>query len=484
MLILTISSVFAAWTISAQVHSTDLQVNKYALIRKRLQRFIVPGVKSGEGLPFSSITPEGEEWVLHAGEATLMLGNYIAMLALEYEWNRRNGLDTQQQLNALYQSLFAINRLDIGAEQNEASHFIPRLDGFLIREDFPQGFFAAHSQQLNRRSKHFLYENSIPPSTKNKEEFTRGYDHRAHKYISHDHYLRILWGLQLIAKYIPVNIESHANSFQDGEKSICIEALRISDRIYNYFESVNWIIKRPDGVPVHRGSQVYIFKRELRRAHARVKKALSYERTIKGASFSKRRFHYGLLEKGILGMRNKNAWLNSRLQLESQNISGNYFKIDTRATQFGYETFIIPYGVLMHDWQIQAQDRERLKSKMLYYLKMMPCSGPYHLSTGLSSYGWATPDRTERPLEDTYFGIFRLGHFNGLDFLIIYNMYRLMFGEIDWYAVDIGDPCKRCDGNFSRVRALEWEQVGNRLEVSEKIYDSKLLNALTSECDQ
>jgi len=81
------------------------------------------------------------------GDATIHLGYYLATLATEYELLRREGKDCQPTLNELYYAISAVNRLDDYGEfyLSQAVSGINR-NGFLIRDDvypiFKQNWLA------------------------------------------------------------------------------------------------------------------------------------------------------------------------------------------------------------------------------------------------------------------------------------------------------------------------------------------------------
>lgn len=459
------------------VFSEDL-FTKYLLYKERFSgHFLIPGTSPGCSIPFSTRRIEGKEHLLRSGESTLKLGNYIALLGTEYRMFKEKGFPPEQTLEELYYALFAINRLDLASEPNDPSgDFVPQLNGLFIREDFPIGFFKEHQDQLNRdalpwegpRPRYVRGSGRLLQVTGNREEKIN--DHRGlpHRYMSHDHAIRVLWGLRMAYTMLDDNLNYQRLPFQDGVVDFKKEISAIYNRILGYFEQNNWRIRRPNGDKVDRGALVYIFKRELRRS-LEVLEA-SEEKSDRHKRFT---LFYGLFHRPFHGLSNANAWMNGRMQIETQNLSGNSYRAWERCLPFGYEPYFIPYGLLVHDWQLPPVKREILKENMLFYLEMAPDEGNfYHSGIDFSTYGWATPDRTERPLEDVWLGIFERGNFSGLDFMLMHNFFYLVFDsfgqEVFLYEKD-------------KVYRREWQRIMTRLSPAEIKAAETMLEDLLSQ---
>jgi len=76
------------------------------------------------------------------GDATIHQGYYIATLACEYELLRRSGKDCAPTLNELYYAIQAVDRLDDYAEWylSLIPNLFPNKNGFLTRDDVPGAF--------------------------------------------------------------------------------------------------------------------------------------------------------------------------------------------------------------------------------------------------------------------------------------------------------------------------------------------------------
>lgn len=127
--------------IVGQTHQLNHQ--KYWYYRYRLiNHFTKIGTEPGESLIFS-IRGEDEPFYnsdysnMLMGDQTITMGQYMAVLALEYNMLAQNNQNTDQTVKELWHILYAFNRLDLNAE----SMFRPNVNGGYIRG-------PAHSQVI------------------------------------------------------------------------------------------------------------------------------------------------------------------------------------------------------------------------------------------------------------------------------------------------------------------------------------------------
>lgn len=484
-MLLLFCMIYASSPIIAQLDPDNAE--KYEHYRERFdQYYIVIGSGKGASIPFSTRRYTDGVHELRTGESTFMLGSYIAMLALEYERNRRDLSRRKEIVRDLYYALEAINRLDYYAETYIPNqNFAPELNGFFVREDIPNGFLERNKGQLNeglaKKNKGSGYVKgraSVLPVSRNREERKMDSQSLPHRNMSQDHAIRLLWGLYAVQHFVEETETFKNEAFLDKETRIQQEAINIIDRMIQYFEENRWKILRPDGERVRRGSSIYIFKGQLKRMYKNLQQA-KQDNTRKELNFS-----YGFFNRGILGVRNANAWMNGRMQMETQNLSGNPYRVWQRCYDFGYETYFIPYGVLIHGWSLKEKRSKMLQQTMEFYLNMAPCEGNfYHSESDFSSYGWATPDRTERPLNDTYFGIFEKGNYSGLDYLLMYNLYQLMFGKEGNGARNSNVSCKEdCRYVNQKVKQRELDRALKMMKKSEVTSNASVIKRLRSQC--
>lgn len=173
LLVLTFEACLTIAQTSSEIDKANNE--RYWIYRDRFRKkFInIGGVEDGQSLPFiqfreNSLAPvidkdhvndhitDAEKRRLFTvntadykgrlskGEMGIELGNYIAVLATEYRLLQWDGADLTAIRNELYYAINAINRLDKNAEpyfKEEFKTHNDNLNGFLMREDIPHGFY-------------------------------------------------------------------------------------------------------------------------------------------------------------------------------------------------------------------------------------------------------------------------------------------------------------------------------------------------------
>ena len=248
-----------------QYSQNDL--NKYWKYRQRyLNSFISVGASSGQSLPFTNrnanrykITFTGTEYIA-GGETTISLGQYIALLGTEYKLLKINNQDVSNTVKELYYALYAFNRLDLVGETVNGYNKPAQLDGFFIREDFPDNFLVLNSLNLNASSpnqniyfnsgkgtpyevSHTEFEGLLTCATQ--DFYYTKYNHTP---MSTDHFVGMIFGLTIANKCLNSGVKYLNNSFQDGEVDILKEIKNITDRLLKKAERDLWELREPDGI--------------------------------------------------------------------------------------------------------------------------------------------------------------------------------------------------------------------------------------------
>lgn len=398
-------------------------VGKYYYCRNRFsQSFISVGNKPGQCIPFSARYWNGSNHELRSGETTFALGTYIAFLATEYRLFKDSSLRTDHTIKELYYALEALNRLDYNAEtfteipnSNPPQNYPPKLSGYLVRHDINYDTFLKDNPKITL---------GFPDTCSNTPT---GYIHNSgqttpvnkirsasYKPVSRDHIFRIIWGLLLATKLIDDGLHYVKKKFMDGESDFKTECRAIHNRIKDFLSKNNGKIKTPDGNQFIGGNMTADM--------GTIKKSSEHIMgTPRGSIFP--RPWAGFMWTG---------WMNGRMSMEKQNLSGNRYNAWKRSWKYGYESFFLYYGKLAYNWPMSSNLKKRkkresiLKSTTEFYLNVFPCKGNFnHSDSDYSIFGWAMPDRSERSLADAYFGMHATGNFNSLDFLLMHNLYYL-----------------------------------------------------------
>ncbi len=190
---------------------------------------------------------------------------YIMALALEYKLLSRNHQDTKETIKELYHLLYAINRLDLEAEQFFTPGMEPSNDiiqqngqqnGFILREDMPKSFFTQNKLHFNYGLQERPISNTDPEenyggftgaqhtntlSSDNKfsDFFPYQNEPRTDLTLVQDKYMSMLTAMMFVTKYIPMGEHYSTETFQGGGASIKQEAANIANRCYGYLKNKN-----------------------------------------------------------------------------------------------------------------------------------------------------------------------------------------------------------------------------------------------------
>ncbi|GAB4207402.1 MAG: hypothetical protein Fur0023_18150 [Bacteroidia bacterium] len=205
------------------------------------------GTGDGESLPFmerglgsSKFTNPSD--ILKIGDGTSILGYYIATLATEYYLLKNSSSKTDSTLYELYCALYALNRLDIKAEEKLGWTGPPLLNGFLIRDDIPADFVQKNYEHFNyfsaginnnSQSRGFMSKFSGGMTTVDSDWANYNYPS---SFITQDQIYNLLYGLAFVRKFVDDYAyakDKNGNKlyFQDGLYYIRDEARLIAKRI-------------------------------------------------------------------------------------------------------------------------------------------------------------------------------------------------------------------------------------------------------------
>jgi hypothetical protein len=259
---------------------------KYWYYKTRLNSdFIKIGLDSGESIPFNQRGYDGANYQvfkpgqeLRAGDATVQLGCYLAVLATEYRLLKDNGQDLTKIKHDIFCALNAVNRIDYSAEYFFSDKTQSgNLNGFFMRDDFPLSFVAKNyaffnyyntepgQRDVNRKPISLLVQAKDKGFTQTfdfgmgvSEGSIGGYskDLSAGKSKnqalnvreeSQDQAYYLLMGLALTSKLVDdVPDGSNVFGYGSGETKLQTEAKNIAGRIINHMKSdATWRIRNP-----------------------------------------------------------------------------------------------------------------------------------------------------------------------------------------------------------------------------------------------
>lgn len=398
---------------------------------------------------------------------------YIIALCLEYKILSRNNQDTRETIKEIFHLLYAINRLDLEAEQffsyplphNQVVQPNGLLNGFILREDMPFSY-------INVNKTHFNYEllenegkkggftgimhtNALSIDNKFSGYHIYGIGTETQEDLTcvQEKYMSMLVAMQFINKYIPdaekyvsVNF-SNGEPFQDGETGIKQEAKNIANRCYNYLKNKNslWNLYYMDLngdylAPLSVGSGAYVYSWPLSRMACWANSAFPWNQNnpfqcpdyTDPMSQTTGRVTYNGFTVGTTpkfeDFAVMKAWCHAGSNLPSLNDFGTFQPIylgmmpNTAVNSVEWAELLRKVlhqnGILMRQLSIYANP-----------INQAPCQGPYNYG-GCSSYGgfeWSSQDRLEHPkargagCENTR-GPF-LGNYPGVDYMLLHNLY-------------------------------------------------------------
>lgn len=284
--------VFFALTFKLAAQNDEINHQKYWYYKSRLNNdFIKVGLDTGESIPFTTRGRWAKNFDVYnvelgAGDATSILGNYLALLSTEFFLLKVNDQNTDKVKHELFCALNAINRLDACAE-NIWQEGSGRLNGFFIRDDIPANFlqkqknfshFNYYDAGINspKLSRGFLSKMNSGANLVNSDLIDNQKDPKHDISMSQDQVYNLLFGLMFVTRFVPPNETDGNNAFGYGsqETSLLKEAQNIANRIINFTKnsidlngnscledvSAGWSIKNPTTCnKVKRGSDAHVY---------------------------------------------------------------------------------------------------------------------------------------------------------------------------------------------------------------------------------
>ncbi len=438
-----------------------LNEEKYWDYRDKLKNDFMIGIGPEMGMSIPAGIRDTISGVLQWTDATMSLGEYIGVLAMEYRILEGKGSETDETVKELFYALYALNRLDFHAEPFYGG--MPSLNGFFIRDDIDEDSLdmTAVLEHLNQGLPFpqisGLDSDHMDPIPQNNEE-------------SLDQAITLITGLGLVSRCVPEDVvytdNKSVQEFQDFETSLKQEAENMITRIVNYMkegdstrvyldpsdpnlfgmqgDAWDFIIKNPVTFePVLRGENAFLLSKGFTSAKYHFTGLYSPTTDLMMDTIADTLFK--AFESFIIPndqdfkVINLNAMSNywpSGLQEDTSNTEYNARILGPRAQSQGYEWVpmlhqLVFGGVNNYLMSELPPDTLFYNNPFGYYaylLDLAPPEGPFNYGNGLyPEWEWSSSSRTIQPGRRGEMSNAFPGNYNGLDYMLYFNMYTLLF---------------------------------------------------------
>jgi hypothetical protein len=348
------------------------------------------------------------EW----GDATVYLGYYTLMLALEYRNLEDAGQPTQATARELYYALKAYNRLDLAAELKLGmQEGIP--NGFFVRDDVPWDFY----KDAKTDKHHFERETGGDYACLRSDgscEAKKGV--RNGGFVSQDQALSLMLGFLAIQELIPNAVyEKFPN------EPLAELAQLYTDRIVHYMIACRWRLKAPNGerIPNLWGGDIRAMNYPMARLAKRITKDRFRATYQTGLSKGLGRLIYSTYDWAF--------WLqsdnNRDLIFPAVILAGgwNNKKMNRRTHKTDKMVYGLMYAALNHQPAPEKFDRKGLEAWLAAAPPHNPC---WNTPNCKAPEGWRSYDRWfHNELKNGGGEMI----FSGLDYLYTYNLYHYLY---------------------------------------------------------
>ena len=451
------------------VHSVDVleaqtpQLNeeKYWTYRERLRQEFMTDIGPDIGMSIPASVRDTVVGILQWTDCTMAHGEYIGVLATEYNILVSRSLDTQQTLKELFYALYALNRLDLTAEPFFGG--TSSLNGFFIRDDISED-----SLDLEQVLEHLNQGLPEPKITGLDSDFMDETPENNEE--SLDQAILLITGLAMVRACVPEEVEyildDEVQNFQDFETSLNIEAANIINRIVNY-------MKEGDSTTVHLNpGDPNLYGIQGLEWDFLIKNPVTMQEVLRGANayflskgFTSAKFHatgndspttdtsYAAIadsifisfEENIVGndqdfkVINLDAMANfwpEGLQPDTAFADYNARVLGPRSQFQGYEWIPMLQQLLFGNEKNYLMSQVPPDSAFYndpegYYenlLDQAPNEGPYNYGNGnYPNWEWSSTSRTIQPGRRGEINTAFTGNYDGLDYMLYFNLYTLLF---------------------------------------------------------
>jgi hypothetical protein len=404
-----------AGTLQAQNH--DLNLEKYWKYRQRLTtEFLVKG--EGQGMSMPAEQRNEVDSFVKWGDNTIWLGWYIGVLATELHllsdpayqgYHPDAAAKVDSTVEELYYAIHGLQRLDSFAEVSFPSPCVDTAgiyNGFFVRDDVPATFY-----------------NNFQGMTTAYSDYQDGYANE----MSQDQVYHVLLGLALVKKLVPAWA-------QHNGLELNLDSRTTAFGIVNWMKQDGWRIKNPvcfdsngDPKPVGRGPDAYFFSEGTNK----VMQFIS-DGTVN-------------LDADVTQLY-RTAWgtLNQPNNPAFTNVDNLHMVMATAAAGKGWGNSTMDNLMDLADlqkWYLypllhavlydtsSISNYQTLKPELYLWVDSMlneaPEQGPYTTYPNTNTHGYSVNNRFIRPRSNHYIGSSENIQYNGLDYMLLYNLRQI-----------------------------------------------------------
>lgn len=415
--------------------------NKYDYYRLKLTNdFLVVGSNQGESIPLSIRNRWGGNEATW-GDATIYLGWYLGVLGTEHQLlsHSENETKLNSNLRELYYAMWALQRLDLIAESHSFTqstntqketlnkgYLETKINGFISRDDVPVNFVTKNAEKLNGN---ITSEKAISVTKSDWIKNNRNYE------MSKDQVIHLLMGLKLVWKFMPdevVKFKLEGNEMQVNFKSW---SKLLALELINYSTNNSKIVNATTGNLVKRGglTQDIVYPLNQLKQDFELIEQSKFKR-IKNKGLEKASFSFLIWTgyKQMCVLKVDNLHMVMTLGSITKDVISRK-AISSKAENENWH----PFYELLFD--VVNDDPKKDYSEALKFLTDAPNFGISHDMLSIkgkkvNSVGWESPHRfiknytaqvdgwspnSTNPTEKMK------GYFNGLDFMLLYNLYKI-----------------------------------------------------------
>jgi hypothetical protein len=495
------------------VFSQTVEENNLARYWKYRERFdtyfMYKGFQNGEGHVVcirNRVNPKNSSEMvpnLGFGQHGIHFGYYLGMLATEYLLLKiyHQPEAANNTLNELHLALTAyIEQMDKCENQWDKEELI---DGFFIRENVPPDFLSdtssyglAHKQHFNQGlTKENVWDTAqntiagVPSGHPGWVETVDVSPLNKKPPMSQDEAYGMMMGLALIARCVPELKDEAADLFEKI-------ALHIINKNPNYRCSpIGYYIYKPDCKKVSEssggstgtlgygiaaaaaavtGKGISYFMNTYNNKNVKSEKSITYDRKFADRLVKKGNIKllWNIASNGVPGNQEWNRSMVSTLAAmgdswyprTDKGIANNALHKKRKTVSHDWRSFYLTLWRFLYDQSGNLAEKNLIENE----LAAAPWEGPYNFvnakdTSNHAKGGWAHEYRYRATISEQYRGTGHKGVFNGLDYMLMYNLYQLVYSASDSAIVPYlhpkSDKNSRISPNWELKNTLEFKAV-------------------------